>query len=141
MLRTSLLPIPRLTLGYRNPDFPRDPCNPTRQTLFFQTYRIPLPPGFLTCQIFVNPESNNDRKDHSAHRRRQELSDSAIGYQILGTILVFAGLGYWIDRKLHWEPAGLIVGLILGCIAAIAAILKLGSDRDNRPPDEGTKSS
>ncbi len=58
----------------------------------------------------VPPDRKNDADS--------ELVSAASGYGqafgFIGTMLVFAGLGYLVDRWLHSAPWGLIVGIALG---------------------------
>ena len=55
------------------------------------------------------------------------------GYQALGSlfggILVGLGLGWVIDQYLHTTPWGMVVGCLLGLVAAIYTIVKAGQDR------------
>jgi len=55
------------------------------------------------------------------------------GYQALGSlfggILVGLGLGWVVDRYVHTTPWGMVVGTVLGLVAAIYTIVKAGQDR------------
>ena len=51
------------------------------------------------------------------------LTATIFGY-VIGSILIFGGSGYLLDHSLDTQPAFLIIGLILGFIAAQLAIYK-----------------
>ena len=49
--------------------------------------------------------------------------------ELLGGIIGGLGLGYLVDRYAHTLPWGMIVGTILGMVAAVYAIVKSSQDR------------
>ena len=55
------------------------------------------------------------------------------GYQALGSlfggIFVGLGLGWVVDHYVHTTPWGMVVGCLLGLVAAIYTIVKAGQDR------------
>lgn len=62
-------------------------------------------------------------EDESTTRRRRRITGIAQAYRMSHEILsaaigiaVFAGLGYWIDRKLGWMPILTICGSGLGFV-------------------------
>tara|TARA_B100000287_G_C20581962_1_gene760706 strand:+ start:43 stop:234 length:192 start_codon:yes stop_codon:yes gene_type:complete len=44
---------------------------------------------------------------------------SNLGFQIIATLCVFGGIGYYIDSKYNYESVFLIIGLLLGCFIAM----------------------
>ncbi len=73
-----------------------------------------------------------DARQRPAKDKPAEAGMSA-GYQALGSlfggILVGLGLGWVIDQYLHTTPWGMVVGCLLGLVAAIYTIVKAGQDR------------
>ena len=67
----------------------------------------------------------------------------SIGIQLTVTILAFAGLGWWLDKKFETQPWLLLTGLLFGAtggmISFIRTALNTGkSDRkSNRRPNNG----
>lgn len=63
---------------------------------------------------------------------------SALGLQFAATILAFAAVGWWLDRKLGTQPWLLIVGVFLGFgLGLYSMILKVPKARPpSRPPHE-----
>lgn len=39
-----------------------------------------------------------------------------LGSQLTATILFLGAAGWFIDEKMDWEPWGLVVGLMTGCV-------------------------
>jgi ATP synthase protein I len=60
--------------------------------------------------------------------KRTLLTTTASGYGdafgFIGTILVFTGLGWLIDRWLHSLPWGLVIGLCLGFFGATYKLVR-----------------
>ncbi len=54
-----------------------------------------------------------------AYRTSHEILSGAIG------IAVLAGLGYWLDARLHWSPVLTVSGSILGFAAAGVSLRRL----------------
>jgi ATP synthase protein I len=50
---------------------------------------------------------------------------SAILSQLVGSVLIGIFLGRWMDRMIGTEPLFLIIGLMLGLVAGIFAMLRL----------------
>ena len=73
-----------------------------------------------------------DARQRPAKDKPAEAGMSA-GYQALGSlfggILVGLGLGWVIDHYVHTTPWGMLVGCLLGLVAAIYTIVKAGQDR------------
>jgi len=74
-------------------------------------------------------------KPEQAEARRRELAASAVGYQLVLSVLIGAGLGWGFDRLLGSEPYGLLAGLGIGVAAAIGAVVQLYRDEQRRPGD------
>jgi hypothetical protein len=50
---------------------------------------------------------------------------AGLGLTIAVTVGAFVALGIWVDESLGTSPAFLVVGLVLGCVAATAATVAL----------------
>jgi F0F1-type ATP synthase assembly protein I len=54
----------------------------------------------------------------------KSLKYTSMGFQMIGTILVFGSIGWWIDKK--WFPDhhfGLAIGLVFGVIGSIVKLI------------------
>jgi len=73
-----------------------------------------------------------DARKGAARDKPAEAGMNA-GYQALGSlfggILVGLGLGWVVDHYVHTTPWGMLVGTLLGLVAAIYTIVKAGQDR------------
>jgi len=73
-----------------------------------------------------------DARKRGAKDKPAEAGMNA-GYQALGSlfggILVGIGLGWVVDHYVHTTPWGMVVGTVLGLVAAIYTIVKAGQDR------------
>ncbi len=73
-----------------------------------------------------------DARQRQAKDKPAEAGMNA-GYQALGSlfggILVGLGLGWVVDHYVHTLPWGMVVGSLLGLVAAIYTIVKAGQDR------------
>jgi F0F1-type ATP synthase assembly protein I len=49
---------------------------------------------------------------------------AGLGMQFAGGILMFAGLGYLLDRRLHILPALTILGVIVGSVLSFLSIYR-----------------
>ena len=47
---------------------------------------------------------------------------SNLGFQVMATLFLFGGIGYYIDFKYNYEPLFLIIGLLLGCSIAMYSL-------------------
>jgi F0F1-type ATP synthase assembly protein I len=47
-----------------------------------------------------------------------------MGTTIASCIAVGVVLGLWADRELHSAPAGLLIGIVLGTVAAVVSVVK-----------------
>ena len=76
-----------------------------------------------------------------AHRpRRNRPSDlmslygrySSLGIQIVFIVLIFTGLGYWLDQYLE-SPKPYLTGLLslFGCVAAMIYMIKILNKKDS----------
>ncbi len=44
---------------------------------------------------------------------------SNLGFQIMVTLLLFGGIGYYLDSQYNYEPIFTIIGLLLGCVIGL----------------------
>ncbi len=107
---------------------------------------------YPACRVLnVIDEPNNGSEDDelkdldarlkAAEARTRKTADAGAevganqGFQVLGELIggIFGGLGlgWLVDHYVHTLPWGMIVGTILGMVAAIYAIVK--SDRNRQP--------
>tara|TARA_B100001540_G_C15702468_1_gene594550 strand:+ start:537 stop:728 length:192 start_codon:yes stop_codon:yes gene_type:complete len=47
---------------------------------------------------------------------------SNLGFQIITTIFVFGGIGYYMDSKYNYEYLFLTIGLLMGCFVAMYSL-------------------
>jgi ATP synthase protein I len=57
--------------------------------------------------------------------RRQALAYQG-AFEAVVAILIAAGGGYWLDRRLGSSPWGLLIGTVLGFAAFVVRLLRLG---------------
>ncbi|MDA1298070.1 MAG: AtpZ/AtpI family protein [Chloroflexi bacterium] len=50
---------------------------------------------------------------------------SGIGWYVVGSIGAGIGAGWWLDRQFGTEPILLLIGLLLGVIAAFTGMIRL----------------
>ncbi len=82
-----------------------------------------------------------DKRLKAIETRERKTHDSSAevgankGYQALGElvggILGGLGLGWLVDNYAHTRPWGIIVGSLLGMVAAVYAIVKSSQDRSS----------
>ncbi len=89
----------------------------------------------------VDPE-RNQRDGAEAERRRRyrerrhQMRVSAIGFQFVFSIAIGALGGSWLDRKLGTEPWLLLVGIVLGAVAAYRDLVQLTREHERIRRDE-----
>ncbi len=64
-----------------------------------------------------------------------------IGTMIVVPMLVLGGIGYWLDRRLGWEPWLLLAGLLIGMASGFLNFFRLvlsppGEGKGPPPPDD-----
>ena len=59
-----------------------------------------------------------------------DLKAGNIGYELLGTVLACAIVGWLIDRYMHTRPWGLLVMLVAGFVAGIANVWRVMNGYD-----------
>lgn len=72
----------------------------------------------------MNDDSTTRRRKRTAaiaqaYRTSHEVMSAAMG------IALFAGLGYWLDGRLHWNPTLTICGACLGFVTAGFSLRRL----------------
>ena len=70
---------------------------------------------------------NSKSVDHGAEVGANK-GMQALG-ELIGGILAGLGLGWVADKYLHTTPWGMIVGTLLGMVAAVYAVVKSGQNR------------
>lgn len=55
-----------------------------------------------------------------------------IGIQLAGTMILYVGLGYLVDRWLDTKPAFLIVGSVVGMIAFFIQLLRVAKELSSK---------
>lgn len=69
------------------------------------------------------------------------------GTMLIVPMIVLGGLGYWLERRLGWEPWLLLAGLVLGMAAGFLNFFRLvlppqrenGRGTDGDPPGGGRR--
>jgi F0F1-type ATP synthase assembly protein I len=49
---------------------------------------------------------------------------AVMGTTIASCLAVGVVLGLWVDHELHSAPAGLLIGIVLGTVAAVVSVVK-----------------
>ncbi|MFZ1062116.1 MAG: AtpZ/AtpI family protein [Acidimicrobiales bacterium] len=49
---------------------------------------------------------------------------AVMGTTIASCLAVGVLLGLWVDHELHSAPAGLLIGIVLGTVAAVVSVVK-----------------
>lgn len=49
---------------------------------------------------------------------------AVMGSTIAACVAVGVGLGIWADRTWHTAPAGLLIGIVLGTVAAVVSVVQ-----------------
>jgi F0F1-type ATP synthase assembly protein I len=58
----------------------------------------------------------------------------AVGFQMVIVTAIFAGIGYWLDKKTGKEPLFLIVFFFVGAAAGFAAVWRSLQGNSKGPP-------
>ncbi len=68
---------------------------------------------------------NQPPNEGSSKRIFQELAPlMALGTQMMVTLCVFGGIGWWIDSENQTSPIWTVSLLIFGCVAAMVGFIK-----------------
>ena len=75
------------------------------------------------------PGGTLDPKDPRAESPGSSDLPGVAAFAVMGTtiascIAVGVVLGLWADRELHSAPAGLLIGIVLGTVAAVVSVVK-----------------
>jgi F0F1-type ATP synthase assembly protein I len=82
----------------------------------------------------TDPEAERKR----LHReRRRQMRISAIGFQFCFSIAIGALGGRWLDEKLGTGPWLLVVGLVLGAVAAYRDLINLAREHKRETDGNG----
>lgn len=96
---------------------------------------------------FGLPEKNGDDEEGDRQGKARSSGDwqetavllariSGIGWYVAGSIGAGVGAGWLLDRQFGTEPVILLIGLLLGVVAAFAGMIRLlsafGSQRTKR---------
>ncbi len=49
---------------------------------------------------------------------------AVMGTTIATCVAVGVGLGIWVDKTWHTAPAGLLIGIVLGTVAAVVSVVQ-----------------
>jgi len=75
----------------------------------------------------------SDQPDGTFDPKKPGRSDSDLpgvaAFAVMGTTIasclaVGVVLGLWVDHELHSAPAGLLIGIVLGTVAAVVSVVK-----------------
>ena len=81
------------------------------------------------------------RADSSLSSAVQSGGNAALGITYGATVLVFVGIGWWLDDHFGTSPWLLIVGMLLGSVGGIVSLVKKVPPAGGRPEDkEGSHS-
>ena len=82
----------------------------------------------------MKPESNASREVGAGYKY------VSLGITFAGGIILFMGVGYWLDRRLGLTPFGTLVGTLLGAFLSFMVVyrrLQLDAERDRARRNEG----
>jgi F0F1-type ATP synthase assembly protein I len=82
----------------------------------------------------IDPEAEQRR---IYRERRRQMRISAIGFQFVFSIAIGALGGRWLDEKFGTEPWLLIVGLVLGAVAAYRDLVLLVAEHRRETQKRG----
>jgi ATP synthase protein I len=84
----------------------------------------------------------------------RDLAGMSLGIEMVLSVLVMGAFGRWLDRRLHTEPAFILLGVLLGAAAGFRQILRYTerldrlsqrdadeekrAKREGPPPDDGS---
>ena len=78
------------------------------------------------------PDRSTSRISGSATRRNQASKDlpgiaafAAMGTTLAGCLAIGVLLGLYLDHLGHFAPWGLLIGIVLGSVAAVASVVTL----------------
>jgi F0F1-type ATP synthase assembly protein I len=88
-------------------------------------------------------------KPPSGERRRQAKAYEG-AFEAVIAVVMATGIGYWADQRLDSSPIGLFVGVVLGFLAMVLRLVRLGrqlgitdgadASNDSNDPDESKRS-
>jgi hypothetical protein len=90
--------------------------------------------GVAKGSRFVVPLDEQSRRLARTLRAFQERAQEAgpaasASYSLIGSIVLFGGIGYGLDRWLGTQPACTLGGLLLGMAAGFYFLVKIGTRR------------
>ena len=68
----------------------------------------------------LGPPLDTGRDD----KEKSPWSYAGMGFQLVATTLVFAGMGYLLDREFGWLPWGVLVMTLIGLIGGLYLLIK-----------------
>jgi F0F1-type ATP synthase assembly protein I len=96
-------------------------------------------PNRLTRSLLPNKDKPDPLHTPAAH---DSLHDPLqMGITIVGVTIVFGGIGWWLDRRLHTFPILLVIGAVVGLTGIIYTMAKRlrASDRLNEELESESK--
>ncbi len=77
-------------------------------------------------------DESDDRPLHRPDQEKSSVKDlpglaafATMGTTIAGCLAVGVLLGLYLDHVFHSAPVGLLIGIVLGAVAAVASVVKL----------------
>ena len=74
--------------------------------------------------------------DPDSIKAMQQLGEySTLGIQMVGTIILFGGLGWWADHSLNTKPWGMLIGCLIGIGGGLFSFIR-AVQRANKEADK-----
>jgi F0F1-type ATP synthase assembly protein I len=71
------------------------------------------------------PSSRSDQEKSTLKSLPGPVAFAAMGTTLASCLALGVLLGLYIDHLWHLAPAGLLIGIVLGAVAAVASVMKL----------------
>ena len=71
-----------------------------------------------------NPHSDADSKAPDENGLPGLAAFAVLGTTIATCIALGVGLGIWADKTWHTSPVGLLIGIVLGTVAAVVSVVQ-----------------
>lgn len=65
----------------------------------------------------------------------RELTGLSLGLELVLSLVIVGGAGWWLDRKIGTDPAFMIVGGLLGLAAGMRSIFRFAATSDKGAAD------
>ena len=78
-----------------------------------------------------------DQQKQSRDSTQQQVGSYAgLGFQLAAAMVVFGGIGYWLDGRLNTTPWLLVVGMLLGATGGMISLIRT-SIRNTKKGNKG----